>query len=105
MLTVFDDEEKVFAAIRAGAGGYILKNAEPTNLLHAISEVYNGGAPMTPNIARKVLQQFQTFLPGEKAEYHLHLQREKGKCFAVCYVVTGLSFKNRLALKLNINTL
>src|SRR6476660_1091613 len=76
MLTVFDDDEKVFAAIRAGAGGYILKNAEPANLLQAISEVYNGGAPMTPNIARKVLQQFQAFLPGEKSEYNL-TQREK----------------------------
>src|SRR5678816_3142062 len=46
MLTVFDDDEKVFAAIKAGAAGYILKNAEPGNLLHAISEVYNGGVPM-----------------------------------------------------------
>lgn len=43
MLTLFDDDEKVFAAIKAGANGYILKNAEPQHLLHAISEVYNGG--------------------------------------------------------------
>ena len=50
----FDDDEKVFAAIKAGAAGYILKTAEPKNLLHAISEVYNGGVPMTPGIARKV---------------------------------------------------
>lgn len=76
MLTVFDDDEKVFAAIKAGAGGYILKNAEPENLLHAISEVYNGGAPMTPGIARKVLYQFQTLLPEEEKDYHLSL-REK----------------------------
>src|SRR5213595_401672 len=55
MLTVFEDEEKVFAAIKAGAGGYILKNAEPKQLLAAISEVYNGGAPMTPVIDKKVL--------------------------------------------------
>ena len=71
MLTVFDDDEKVFAAIRAGAGGYILKNAEPKNLLHAISEVYNGGSPMTPGIARKVLHEFQNLLPEEKKDYHL----------------------------------
>src|SRR6185436_21077027 len=72
MFTVFDDDEKVFAAIKAGAGGYILKNAEPQNLLHAISEVYNGGAPMTPGIARKVLLQFQNILPEEeKKDYHL----------------------------------
>src|SRR6478735_9606794 len=59
MLTVFDDDEKVFAAIKAGAGGYLLKNAQPKNLFHAISEVYNGGAPMAPGIARKVLHQLQ----------------------------------------------
>src|SRR5262245_22094038 len=60
MQTVFEDDEKVFAAIRAGAGGYILKNAESQNILHAIREVYIGGAPMTPSIARKVLQHFQS---------------------------------------------
>jgi DNA-binding NarL/FixJ family response regulator len=76
MFTVFDDDEKVFAAIKAGAGGYILKNADPKNLLHAISEVYNGGAPMTPGIARKVLLQFQDILPDENKDYHLS-QREK----------------------------
>jgi len=97
MLTVFDDDEKVFSAIKAGAGGYILKNAEPNNLLHAVSEVYNGGAPMTPNIARKVLQQFQTFLPGEKAEYNL-TSREKE---VLRLLVDGLSYK-MIAAKLNI---
>jgi len=97
MLTVFDDDEKVFAAIKAGAGGYILKNAEPTRLLHAISEVYNGGAPMTPNIAKKVLQQFQTFLPNEKAEYNL-ITREKE---VLRWLVDGLSYK-MIAGKLNI---
>jgi len=97
MLTVFDDDEKVFAAIKAGAGGYILKNAEPENLLHSISEVYNGGAPMTPGIARKVLQQFQTFLPEEKKDYHLS-NREKE---VLGLLVEGLSYK-MIAGKLNI---
>ena len=97
MLTVFDDDEKVFAAIRAGAGGYMLKNTEPANLLHAISEVYNGGAPMTPNIARKVLQQFQTLLPGEKAEYNLSLREKE----VLRLLVDGLSYK-MIAGKLNI---
>jgi DNA-binding NarL/FixJ family response regulator len=97
MLTVFDDDEKVFAAIRAGAGGYLLKNAEPISLLHAISEVYNGGAPMTPNIARKVLQQFQTFLPGERAEYNLSMREKE----VLRLLVDGLSYK-MIAGKLNI---
>ena len=97
MLTVFDDDEKVFAAIKAGAAGYILKNAEPNNLLHAISEVYNGGAPMTPNIAKKVLNQFQAFLPEEEKDYHLS-SREKE---VLALLVDGLSYK-MIAGKLNI---
>jgi DNA-binding NarL/FixJ family response regulator len=97
MLTVFDDDEKVFAAIKAGAGGYILKNAEPNNLLHAISEVYNGGAPMTPGIARKVLLQFQTFLPGEKNDYNLSIREKQ----VLGLLVEGLSYK-MIAGKLNI---
>src|SRR5450755_1822252 len=98
MFTVFDNDEKVFAAIKAGAGGYILKNAEPKNLLNAISEVYNGGAPMTPGIARKVLHQFQHLQPEEKKEdYHLS-QRETE---VLALLVNGLSYK-MIAGKLNI---
>ena len=97
MFTVFDDDEKVFAAIKAGAGGYILKNAEPQNLLHAISEVYNGGAPMTPGIARKVLLQFQDLLPDESKDYHLS-QREKE---VLALLVEGHPYK-MIGSKLNI---
>ena len=97
MLTVFDDDEKVFAAIKAGAGGYILKNAEPQNLLHAISEVYNGGAPMTPGIAKKVLHQFQTILPEEEKDYHLSIREKE----VLSLLVDGLSYK-MIAGKLNI---
>ncbi len=97
MLTVFDDEEKVFAAIKAGANGYILKNAQPKNLLHAISEVYNGGAPMTPGIARKVLHQFQTMLPEEEKDYHLSIREKE----VLGLLVNGLAYK-MIAGKLNI---
>jgi DNA-binding NarL/FixJ family response regulator len=97
MLTVFDDDEKVFAAIKAGAGGYILKNAEPKNLIRAISEVYNGGAPMTPGIAKKVLHQFQTMLPGEEKDYHLSTREKE----VLGLLVDGLSYK-MIAAKLNI---
>jgi DNA-binding NarL/FixJ family response regulator len=97
MLTVFDDDEKVFAAIKAGAAGYILKNAEPGNLLHAISEVYSGGAPMTPGIARKVLQQFQSLLAEEKKDYHLSARERE----VLGLLVEGLSYK-MIAGKLNI---
>jgi DNA-binding NarL/FixJ family response regulator len=97
MFTVFDDEEKVFAAIKSGAAGYILKNAEPVHLVQAIIEVYNGGAPMTTGIARKVLQQFQTILPEQKTDYHLS-NREKE---VLGFLVAGLSYK-MIAVKMNI---
>ena len=100
MFTVFDNDEKVFAAIKAGAGGYILKSAEPQNLLNAISEVYNGGAPMTPGIARKVLNQFHNILPEEvKEDYHLSLR--ENEVLSVFVLVDGLSNK-MIAGKLNI---
>jgi len=55
MLTVFDDDENIFKAIKAGANGYLLKEINPENLHKCILEVVNGGAPMTPNIALKTL--------------------------------------------------
>lgn len=58
MLTVFDDNDKVFQAVCAGASGYLLKKTPPVRILEAIEDIYNGGAPMTPLIARKVLELF-----------------------------------------------
>ena len=56
MQTVFEEEEKIFDAICAGADGYILKKTAPDKLLDAIRDVHAGGAPMTPIVARQVLQ-------------------------------------------------
>jgi DNA-binding NarL/FixJ family response regulator len=58
MQTVFEDNTKIFDAILAGADGYLLKQTSPAKLLEAITEVHAGGAPMTPVVARKVLQLF-----------------------------------------------
>jgi len=58
MFTVFEDENKLFDCLAAGANGYILKNTPPTQLIEAIVEVSEGGAPMSPGIARKVLNSF-----------------------------------------------
>jgi DNA-binding NarL/FixJ family response regulator len=58
MQTVFDDENKIFDALCAGASGYLLKNTTPARVLEAIKEVYEGGAPMSAEIARKVVQSF-----------------------------------------------
>jgi DNA-binding NarL/FixJ family response regulator len=59
MLTVFEDTEKIFRALAAGASGYLLKRSSPAKLLEAISEVLEGGSPMSASIARKVVQSFQ----------------------------------------------
>ncbi|MHB8579986.1 MAG: response regulator transcription factor [Ignavibacteriaceae bacterium] len=59
MLTVYSDEEKIFQSIRSGAVGYILKNISSEKLLEAIGDAYGGGAPMSSEIARKVLNYFR----------------------------------------------
>jgi DNA-binding NarL/FixJ family response regulator len=56
MQTIFQDNEKIFDSILAGANGYILKNTSPSRILEAIKEIYEGGAPMSPSIATKVLK-------------------------------------------------
>lgn len=56
--TVFNDSEKIFQALSAGASGYVLKNDPPSKQIEAIHEVFNGGAPMSSSIAKKVLQFF-----------------------------------------------
>ncbi len=55
MLTVFEDEERIFEALKAGATGYLLKKTPPAKIIEAINEVVAGGAPMTASIARKVM--------------------------------------------------
>jgi DNA-binding NarL/FixJ family response regulator len=61
MLTVFDDHEKIFKAVCAGASGYLLKTAPVETIVESIHEVYTGGAPMTPKVARSVLDMFGQF--------------------------------------------
>jgi len=58
MCTVFEDDENIFWALRAGAGGYILKGNSPVKILDAIKEVQEGGAPMSASIAKKVIASF-----------------------------------------------
>ena len=70
-LTVYDDDEKVFKVICAGASGYLLKNTPPARLLESLKEVADGGAPMSPEIARRVIRLFREFRPPRSASYHL----------------------------------
>lgn len=59
MSTVYEDDENIFESLKAGASGYLLKKTAPSKILDAITEVYNGGSPMSSQIARKVIASFQ----------------------------------------------
>jgi DNA-binding NarL/FixJ family response regulator len=63
MQTVFDDDDKIFRSICAGAVGYILKQSKPTDILQSIREAHEGGSPMTPEVATKVLKMFRQYSP------------------------------------------
>ena len=71
VLTVYDDNEKIFDALCAGACGYLLKRTEPSELLKSLREAVTGGAPMSPEVAAKVIKIFREFRPPEKADYNL----------------------------------
>jgi DNA-binding NarL/FixJ family response regulator len=98
MQTVFDDDDKVFDAICAGASGYLLKDTQPAVLMKAIEEAHAGGAPMSPAIARKALLLFQTYMApfsrAGKTDYQL-TRREKE---ILTYLVEGNSYKQIAAL-------
>lgn len=59
MSTVYEDDENIFESLKAGATGYLLKKTQPARILEAITEVYNGGSPMSSQIARRVIGSFQ----------------------------------------------
>lgn len=73
ILTVFEEEEKIFKAIRNGATGYLLKRTPPTEIISAIQDAHQGGSPMTSSVARKVLSHFQQTPPANvpKPDYDL----------------------------------
>jgi DNA-binding NarL/FixJ family response regulator len=75
--TVFDDDEKIFEALCAGANGYMLKRTSPMDLLRAMREVYDGGAPMSGLIARKVVSVFQVNDSGGWGWNPLHAKKGK----------------------------
>ncbi len=75
MLTVFEDNDGIFKALCAGATGYLLKKEPPQKIVEAIEEVYNGGAPMSSSIARKMLQLFPK-QPTQNAELNKLTARE-----------------------------
>ncbi|MFD0766556.1 response regulator [Mucilaginibacter lutimaris] len=97
MLTVFDDDEKLFETIKAGASGYLLKDEKVSNIVKAIAEiVHEGGVPMSPSIARKALALLRNIpdineqLKFETAEEHNLSSREME---ILNYIVEGLNYQ------------
>jgi len=90
MQTIFEDNEKIFQSILAGASGYILKNTTPSRILDFIKETYEGGAPMSPSVATKVLKMVATQAPAQsKINFNLS---EREKEILSC-LVKGMSYK------------
>ena len=71
VLTVFEDDQRIFDALCAGASGYLLKKTPTQKLLESLREVVAGGAPMSPEVASRVVNLFRTFHPPTQADYHL----------------------------------
>jgi DNA-binding NarL/FixJ family response regulator len=94
MHTVFEDDDKVFDAICAGASGYLLKDTPPARLVESISEAVNGGAPMSPSIAKKTLSLFQKYLlPEQHEEKKERLQLTQREKEVLQWLVKGYSYK------------
>src|ERR1035437_182937 len=94
MFTVFEDDEKIFAAIKAGASGYLLKKTPPEEIIESIWQLYHGGAPMSPSIARRVINVFHSNSSKTIEDYKL-TAREKEILYSLFY---GLSY-NKIAEK------
>jgi DNA-binding NarL/FixJ family response regulator len=76
-LTVHDNDDHVFDALCAGASGYLLKNTSPDRLLESLREAAAGGAPMSPEVARRVVRVFRRFRPPDRADYKLTAQENE----------------------------
>lgn len=97
MLTVHDEDDKVFDAICAGASGYLLKSATEVEIIDALKQVWNGGSPMNPHIARKVMEMFAEMNTPDQ-QYDL-TDREKE---VLTHIVDGTT-KKAIALELDIS--
>ena len=102
MLTVFDDDDKIFEAIKAGAVGYLLKEEKPEVIVRAIEEIIEfGGAPMSPRIARKTMNLLAQATPSVQADKNTEKLSDR-EMQVLKFLVDGLDYKN-IAEKLDIS--
>src|SRR5262245_61975536 len=100
-LTVYDHDGEIFDALCAGANGYLLKNTPPARLLESLREVLQGGAPMSPEVARRVVKLFREFRPPERARHNLTQQETE----LLKLLIEGHNYKTAAAeLGISINT-
>ena len=102
MLTVYDDNEQIFDALSAGACGYLLKKTPPSKLVESLKEAVDGGSPMSPEVARRVIDLFRGIKPPKKAEYDLTPHELR----LLRMVVEGHSYKSAaVELRVSVNTI
>ena len=102
MLTVYADNEHIFDAICAGACGYLLKDTPPARLLEAIRDAHGGGAPMSSEVARRVVEMFQTLAPPRDEAHNLSERQVQ----VLRLIVDGHSYKTAAdALGISVDTL
>ncbi len=97
ILTVYEDSERIFQALRAGACGYLLKRANPERVIAAIQEAHEGGVPMTPEIARKVIGQFRNQVAHE-AQVESLSDREREVLELVMHGLANKAIADRLGV-------
>jgi len=102
MLTVYDDDERIFDAMCAGACGYLLKKTPPARLIASLQEAVDGGAPMSPEVARRVIALFREIRPPDRADYHLTPHETR----LLKLFVEGHNYKTAaVELKVSVNTI
>lgn len=92
MQTVFEDDEKIFSCIQAGADGYILKKATPQDLIKGIEDIMNGGAAMTPSVARQVLRYVNT-KENKSSQLQEEFKLTERETEILGHLVKGMSYK------------
>jgi DNA-binding NarL/FixJ family response regulator len=99
MVTVYEDSERIFRALKAGASGYLIKSSPPEQLLESIRDVYKGGAPMSSHIARKVVQHFHLLGPSVQESENLSPREQE----VLDLLAMGFIYKE-IGSKLNISS-
>jgi DNA-binding NarL/FixJ family response regulator len=102
VLTVYEDDERIFDALCAGACGYLLKRTPPARLLEYLKEAVSGGAPISPEIARRVVAQFREVRPPDRIDYQLTPHETR----LLKLLVEGHNYKTAaIELKVSVNTI